>query len=71
VAEKIKNEVAKQKLTISVLGPVTGLREKGLFTQEIILKIKNAASAEATAGQRKERSNLLRLVGSQWRVSLD
>ena len=71
--EKLNSVYAKastDKQELIMLGPNQGQREKGLYVQEIILKIKNAASAEATASQRKERSNLLRLVGSQWRVEI-
>ena len=72
VREKLNNEsgnlsresrgIRNYGKELQILGPNQGQREKGLYLQEIILKSKL---------ERKERSDLLRLLGSQWRVEIN
>ncbi len=70
--EKLKLETRNLKLEIEVIGPNSGLKEKGLYTQEIILKNKLGipAFAKSYGEAMKKRNELLRLVSSGWEIQI-
>lgn len=61
LAERLKLQVTSCKLRIEIIGPNSGLREKGLYTQEIILKSRLEI---------KKRNELLRLIPSNWIITI-
>ena len=73
--ERLKMGAKELKLEVEIFEPTPGLRERGFYAQEIILKNKMeiypVKSGEAGAKQFdgiKKRNELLRLVPSNWRI---
>ena len=58
-AERLKLEIRNLKLETEIIGSNSILKEKGLYTQEIILKNKLEI---------KKRNELLRLIPANWQI---
>lgn len=55
---------------IEIIGPNAGLKEKGLHTQEIVLKVVKNPIVEPSAHYGARRNELLRLVPSGWQIEV-
>ena len=62
MGERLKLEVKNSKIEVAILGPNSGQREKGLYSQEIILKSKLEI--------KKRNTEVLRLLTRGWRIEV-
>jgi len=77
-AKIIKERLSQETRTrnyekeLEVIGPNAGLKEKGFYSQEIILKSKLEipASAKSYGEAIKKRNELLRLISNNWRIKI-
>ncbi|MBI2676979.1 MAG: primosomal protein N' [Candidatus Yanofskybacteria bacterium] len=72
VRERLNHELGIKNYgkEIEIIGPNAGLKEKGLHTQEIVLKVVKNPIVEPSAHYGARRNELLRLVPSGWQIEV-